>query len=150
MIFFHQMLMNPLHPWFPKQLMHWFHYRYENRLNSAMKDNQFHPTPISVIIPYIGAIIVTVPVLLVAFMQYGWSVDLAYIAVIYSVITVLAGYLLEPILFSEALNLHPIAIITAIMVFGGIWGFWGIFFAIPLATVVRAIINAWPREEANI
>jgi predicted PurR-regulated permease PerM len=31
-------------------------------------------------------------------------------------------------------------------VFGGLWGFWGIFFAIPLATLVKAVINAWPRK----
>lgn len=105
---------------------------------------------VSVIIPYIGAIVVTFPVVLIAYMQFGWSVDLAYISLIYAIITVISGYVLEPILFSEALNLHPIAIIVAIMIFGGIWGFWGVFFAIPLATVVRAIINAWPREEMDI
>jgi putative permease len=44
-------------------------------------------------------------------------------------------------------NLHPIAIIVAILVFGGLWGFWGVFFAIPLATLVRAILSVWPRHE---
>jgi putative permease len=47
-------------------------------------------------------------------------------------------------LFSEAVNLHPVAIIISILFFGGIWGFWGVFFAIPLATTVKAIFNAWP------
>ena len=54
-----------------------------------------------------------------------------------------------PLLFSEALNLHPVAIIVAILVFGGLWGFWGIFFAIPLATVVAAVLKAWPRVSNN-
>jgi putative permease len=40
-----------------------------------------------------------------------------------------------------------VAIITAVLVFGGIWGFWGIFFAIPLATLVNAVLRAWPRSE---
>ncbi|HKJ94664.1 MAG TPA: AI-2E family transporter, partial [Gammaproteobacteria bacterium] len=39
-------------------------------------------------------------------------------------------------------------IIVAILVFGGIWGFWGVFFAIPLATVIKAIIDAWPRSSS--
>ena len=47
-------------------------------------------------------------------------------------------------LFSEAMNLHPIAIIIAVLIFGGLWGFWGVFFAIPLATLVKAVVNAWP------
>jgi putative permease len=45
-------------------------------------------------------------------------------------------------------DLHPIAIIVAILVFGGLWGFWGVFFAIPLATLVNAVLRAWPTGEA--
>ena len=65
----------------------------------------------------------------------------------YLVIQFLDGNVLVPILFSEAVNLHPVAIIVAILVFGGIWGFWGVFFAIPLATLVKALINIWPTHE---
>ena len=32
-------------------------------------------------------------------------------------------------------------------IFGGIWGFWGLFFAIPLATFIKAIINSWPDPQ---
>jgi putative permease len=44
-------------------------------------------------------------------------------------------------------NLHPVAIITAVLVFGGLWGLWGVFFAIPLATLVKAVFTSWPRLE---
>jgi putative permease len=40
-----------------------------------------------------------------------------------------------------------VAIIVAILVFGGLWGFWGVFFAIPLATLVQAVLKAWPRNS---
>jgi putative permease len=99
---------------------------------------------LSVIIPYIGAAVVTFPVLLVAWFQWGWGADFAWLAVAYFVIQALDGNVLVPLLFSEVVNLHPVAIIVAILVFGGFWGFWGVFFAIPLATLVQAIINAWP------
>jgi len=56
------------------------------------------------------------------------------------------GNVLVPFLFSEAVNLHPVAIILAVLFFGGIWGLWGVFFAIPLATLIKAIINAWPTQ----
>jgi putative permease len=52
---------------------------------------------------------------------------------------------LATLLFAEVVNLHPVAVVVAILVFGGIWGFWGIFFAIPLATVVQAVLKAWPK-----
>ena len=68
--------------------------------------------------------------------------------VAYTVIQALDGNVLVPLLFSEAVDLHPVAIILAILFFGGLWGFWGVFFAIPLAALVKAVIDAWPRLEA--
>ncbi len=101
---------------------------------------------LSVIIPYIGAAVVTVPLLLVAWFQWGWSSQFAWLTVAYTVIQALDGNVLVPLLFSEVVNLHPVAIIVAILVFGGMWGFWGVFFAIPLATLVQAILTAWPKQ----
>ena len=100
----------------------------------------------SVLIPYIGAAVVTLPIALVAFFQWGWGWSFGQVIIAYGIIQALDGNVLVPLLFSEALNLHPVAIIVAILVFGGLWGFWGIFFAIPLATVVQAVLKAWPRS----
>lgn len=101
---------------------------------------------ISVLIPYVGAAVVTLPVALVAYFQWGLNQQFFYVLIAYAIIQLLDGNLLAPLLLSEAVNLHPVAIIAAILVFGGIWGFWGVFFAIPLATLINAILNAWPRE----
>ncbi len=100
---------------------------------------------LSVMIPYVGATLVTFPVLGVAAMQWGFTADeFMYVAIAYSIIQAMDGVVLVPLLFSEAVNLHPVAIVVAILFFGGVWGFWGVFFAIPLATAVKAIISAWP------
>jgi putative permease len=100
----------------------------------------------SVLVPYVGAAVVTIPIALVAYFQFGWVWEFGYVMIAYAIIQALDGNLLVPLLFSEVVNLHPVAIILAILVFGGLWGFWGIFFAIPLATFVKAVINAWPRN----
>jgi putative permease len=101
---------------------------------------------LQVIIPYIGATLVTFPVLGVAVFQWGLGGDeFMYVVIAYSIIQALDGVVLVPVLFSEAVNLHAIAIIVAILFFGGLWGFWGVFLAIPLATVVKAVLTAWPR-----
>lgn len=102
---------------------------------------------LSVLVPYIGAAVVTVPVALVAYFQFGWGSEFLWVMVVYGVIQGLDGNLLVPLLFSEAVNLHPVAIITAVLVFGGLWGMWGVFFAIPLATFVKAIMTSWPRQS---
>ncbi|CAN0599704.1 unnamed protein product, partial [Laminaria digitata] len=97
-----------------------------------------------VIIPYLGAALVTLPVLLVGFFQWGFTNEFYWLMAVYFVIQGLDGNVLVPLLFSEAVNLHPVAIILAVLFFGGIWGLWGVFFAIPLATLIKAVINAWP------
>jgi putative permease len=99
---------------------------------------------LSVIVPYVGLIAVTIPVLIIAYLQFGWGGSFIYVMMGYSIIQGIDGMVLVPLLFSEAVNLHPIAIITAVLVFGSWWGLWGVFFAIPLATLVKAIMTAWP------
>jgi putative permease len=104
---------------------------------------------LSVLIPYIGAAVVTIPVAVVAYFQWGWGSDFIVLMVVYGVIQALDGNLLVPLLFSEVVNLHPVAIIVSVLFFGGLWGFWGVFFAIPLATLVKALITAWPRSGSG-
>ena len=102
---------------------------------------------LSVIIPYVGAIAVTIPVALIAWFQWGPSDQFLYVLMAYLVVQALDANVLVPLLFSEVVNMHPVAIIVSVLVFGGLWGVWGVFFAIPLATLVQAVINAWPREQ---
>jgi putative permease len=101
---------------------------------------------LSVIVPYLGAAVVTLPVALAGYLQLGWGNDFVSVMVTYAIIQALDGNLLVPLLFSDVVNLHPVAIILAVLVFGGLWGFWGVFFAIPLATLVKSLLNAWPRK----
>ena len=103
----------------------------------------------SVLVPYIGATIVTIPVALVGLIQWGANDTFLYLMIVYFVIQALDGNVLVPLLFSEANNLHPVAIIAAVLFFGGIWGFWGVFFAIPLATLVAAVIDAWDDAKSQ-
>ncbi len=98
---------------------------------------------LSVLIPYVGVILVTVPVVVVGYLQWGFHVDFVYLLIVYVVLMILDGNILTPLLFSETLKLHPVAVIIAILIFGNLWGFWGIFFAIPLASVCKALVNAW-------
>ncbi|MDQ8039559.1 MAG: AI-2E family transporter [Rickettsiella sp.] len=97
---------------------------------------------LSVIIPYIGAVMVTIPVVIIGFLQWGWTAHFAYLIAIYTIIITLDANVLVPFLFSEAVDLHPVTIIIAVLVFGGLLGFWGVFFAIPLASVIKAILSA--------
>lgn len=104
---------------------------------------------LSVLIPFVGAAVVTLPVFVVAVIQFGWTWDLGLLMIVYGVIQFIDGNVLVPLLFSEVVDLHPITIIVAVLAFGGLWGVWGVFFAIPLATLVKAIYKAWPRQHSE-
>ena len=101
-------------------------------------------TGLSVIVPYIGAAVVNIPIAAIAYVQWGFGGEFWTVIIAYNILQMLDGNVLVPIIFSEAVNLHPVAIIFSVLFFGGIWGLAGVFFAIPLATFIQAIINAWP------
>ena len=100
---------------------------------------------LSVLIPFVGAAVVTIPVVAVAWFQWGMTPEFAYLVIAYLVIQILDGNVLVPWIFSEVVDLHPVAIVVAVLFFGGIWGIWGVFFAIPLATLVQAVMTSWPK-----
>tara|TARA_B100001564_G_scaffold358877_1_gene378783 strand:- start:1052 stop:2113 length:1062 start_codon:yes stop_codon:yes gene_type:complete len=102
---------------------------------------------LSVIIPYVGAIAVTIPILLIAYFQWGTASDFWYILIVHILIQVIDGNVVVPVLFSDAVNLHPLAILISILFFGTIWGIWGVFFAIPLAVLMNTLLNIWPMTE---
>ncbi len=104
---------------------------------------------VSVVIPYIGALFAALPVLVVALFQWGMGDQMLWALGVYTVIQVLDGNLVAPLLLSETVKLHPIAVIVAILVFGGIWGFWGVFFAVPLASLVQVVVKLWPQRPVR-
>lgn len=106
-------------------------------------------TGLSAIVPYIGGIVVTIPIVIVALLQWGLSAHFVYLIIAYAIIIALDANLLVPLLFAGTMNLHPVVIIISVLVFGALWGFWGIFFAIPLATVINAVLHAWPRAKVK-
>ena len=103
----------------------------------------------SVLIPFLGAFIVTLPVAVLGLLQFGLTFDFWLLMGLYVILQMLDGYLLVPILFSDAVKLHPVIIMLAVFIFGGMFGFWGIFFAIPIATLIKAIWNSWPKSLSN-
>ena len=103
----------------------------------------------SVLIPFLGAFIVTLPVAVLGLLQFGLTFDFWLLMGLYIILQMLDGYLLVPILFSDAVKLHPVIIMLAVFIFGGMFGFWGIFFAIPIATLIKAIWNSWPESLSN-
>jgi putative permease len=97
-------------------------------------------TGLSVLVPYVGAVGVAVPVVVLGYDQWGITWPLGTLCIAYGVINIIDGYVLAPLLFSIAVRLHPVTILVAVLAFGNLWGFWGLVFAIPLATLVKSFL----------
>jgi len=121
-------------------------------------------TGLSPIVPIFGAVVVGLIMALLTFAEYVAAQDLGVPPALadqgpaltvwfliscwaaYAILQFIDGNVLQPLLFSEVVKLHPIAIFVAILIFGGMFGVWGLFFAIPAATLVRAILVSWPAQ----
>lgn len=95
----------------------------------------------SVLIPYLGMVAVAIPLFIQAYLQWGMSWPLGWVMIAYTVIQFLDGNILVPMMLSHAVKLHPVTILLAVMLFGSIWGFLGVVFAIPLATFVKILLE---------
>lgn len=98
-------------------------------------------TGLSVWVPFVGMAVVTVPVVLLSYFQWGWGETMAYGVLAYLIVQTIDANLIVPWLFSEIVNLHPIAIIVAILMFGSLWGITGVIIAIPMAALVKSVVS---------
>jgi predicted PurR-regulated permease PerM len=101
-------------------------------------------------IPFLGAIVICLAALMLAFVQYGdWAHPLMVLGV-FAVVQALEGLVISPKIMGDRVGLHPLAIIIAVMtgttLLGGILG--GIL-AIPLAAALRVIMfrYVWKKAE---
>ena len=97
---------------------------------------------ISVLVPYVGALAAAVPLFVQGVVQWGLTADLWWLMGAYAVIQFVDGNVLVPLMLSDAVKLHPVIILLSVLLFGSLWGFWGVLFAIPLATMVKVLLLA--------
>ena len=92
-------------------------------------------------IPYIGPIVVSGGLAIVAFMQFDDVVKTVYVAGTAMVITSLEGFLLTPALMSRAAQMNPAAIFIGLLFFSWVWGVWGTILAVPMLMMVKSICD---------
>ncbi len=102
---------------------------------------------LSVFIPYLGIAVVTVPVVLVTMSQWGLSSTSSWILICYLLLQLLDAYVLVPWLFGRVVDINPFYIMLAVLVFGGLFGFWGVVLAIPLAALLKVLLQAFAPDS---
>lgn len=87
------------------------------------------------LVPYFGAVISTVPVVLLCLLQAPWKGVAAVVLVV--LIQQLESNVLTPRILGESLDLPPLTIILALIVGGEFFGILGMFLAAPVAAILK-------------
>ena len=96
-------------------------------------------TGLFVIVPYLGFGLGFVLAVLTAFLQFGVTVPFFLVLAVYGVGQLLESYVLTPRLVGERIGLSPVGVILALLVFGSLFGFFGMLFALPVSAVLVVV-----------
>ncbi|MEO5340640.1 MAG: AI-2E family transporter [Magnetococcus sp. MYC-9] len=99
-------------------------------------------TGLSVLIPFLGLAVVTVPVVVLGVFQWGVTWDAANPLILYGILQLIDGNVVAPMILGETVHVHPTTIMLAVLLFGSLWGVIGVFFAVPLVVLVKSVLEA--------
>ncbi len=103
----------------------------------------------AVFIPFLGTALATLPLILISYTQFGLTGPFFCILGGHGLIHLWNENLLVPIIFSKSNDMHPLTILSSILVFSYLMGILGVFLAIPLAAILKICVLRWPSEQTQ-
>lgn len=103
-------------------------------------------------IPYFGALIGTVGIVLITLLSRNIYAAIG-VAIYIIVVQQIDGNIVQPRVVGNSVGLRPIYVLLSITLFGGLFGFWGIFLAVPLMAVVQMLVKdaiSWKKQRASL
>lgn len=92
-------------------------------------------------IPYVGFAAGLALAVLAAVLQFGDLYGIGAAAVVYGLGQIPENVFLTPHLIDECIGLHPLAVISALLAFGHLFGFFGVLLALPASAVLAAALR---------
>lgn len=96
------------------------------------------------IVPFIGPVTAGTIAALVALSQ-GDGTLMIEVIVFYFILRQIEDQLVMPLVLGNAVELHPILVIFAVLAGGALAGIIGTLVAVPVAASVKVVLDAWPR-----
>ncbi len=92
-------------------------------------------------VPYLGAFVGVSAAIIAALVQYGDGMHVALVLGVFAVGLTLESFVLVPWLVGDRINMHPVAVIFAVMAGGQLFGFLGVLLALPVAAVAMVLLR---------
>ncbi|MBU3561232.1 AI-2E family transporter [Polynucleobacter hallstattensis] len=103
-------------------------------------------TALMIVIPYIGITLGFTLAVLAALLQFGPGGAIIGVLVLYGLGQFIEGFFLTPRLVGERIGLHPVAVLFALLLFGKLFGFFGVLLALPISAVGLVLLQyGWTR-----
>ena len=103
-------------------------------------------TALMIVIPYIGIALGLTLATLSALLQFGPGMEMVGTLMVFGLGQFLEGFFLTPRLVGERIGLHPVAVLFALLLFGKLFGFFGVLLALPISAVSLVLVQyAWSR-----
>ena len=100
-------------------------------------------------VPYVGATVSVVVPLLLALTSEPFTA--VYVILAFVVIQQIEGNILQPVLMSRAVDLHPALVVFAILTMGTLFGIVGVFVAVPLVAALQVLVRElWVRKMDEV
>lgn len=107
-------------------------------------------TALVIIIPYIGIALGLLLAVLSVILQFGFGIELVIVLIVFGLGQALEGFFLTPRLVGERIGLHPVAVLFALLIFGKLFGFFGVLLALPASAVVLVLVRftlSWYKQS---
>jgi predicted PurR-regulated permease PerM len=98
-------------------------------------------TALMIVIPYIGITLGLSLAILSALLQFGPQYELIAVLALYGLGQFIEGFVLTPRLVGERIGLHPVAVLFSLLLFGKLFGFFGVLLALPISAVVLVLVQ---------
>lgn len=98
---------------------------------------------LSQLVPFFGPLFMTIPILIASLAQFGIDPWVLVILFAFAVLQFVDGNIFLPFLMSEVVKLPAIIALLSVFFFGAIFGIWGVFFSIPLASFIKSLLDNW-------
>lgn len=108
---------------------------------------------VSSFVPYLGAVVGMVIGGLMASFQFGTAVAGVKVVLLFLAIRLGDEMILQPYIAKHSVHLHPLMFLFTFMTGGELFGFIGLVFAVPVACVIKALIEvgwSWYSSEARL
>ncbi|MBU3618251.1 AI-2E family transporter [Polynucleobacter sp. JS-Fieb-80-E5] len=98
-------------------------------------------TALMIVIPYIGIALGFSLAIVSAILQFGVGPELVGVLIVFGIGQLLEGFFLTPRLVGERIGLHPVAVLFALLLFGNLFGFFGVLLALPISAVSLVLVQ---------